>query len=62
MSIKLIGGSLPGGHTSKAKAGKAEEVGTCVVCKAGIFSSNDHGRAPKPLLGKAHTWCGGVAQ
>lgn len=36
-------------------------VGNCAVCKLGIFSGDEWGRAPLPLLGKAHkSPCGGV--
>lgn len=45
----------PYGHPSAV-----EHIGDCVVCKQGIFSDQAHGRAPKPLLGKAHTACGGA--
>jgi hypothetical protein len=37
-----------------------EHIGHCVVCKLGIFSNETWGRAPLPLLGKAHTTCGGA--
>lgn len=40
--------------------GKVEQIGSCVYCRAGIFSNQEWGRAPRPLIGKAHAWCGGV--
>lgn len=52
---------MPGRRTFGQKT-TVEYLGECVVCKHGIFSDQDHGRAPKPLLGKAHiNMCGGVA-
>lgn len=35
-------------------------IGHCVVCKLGIYSDMEHGRAKSPLIGKAHAWCGGA--
>lgn len=62
--IQSLINSLPGGPSRpKPKAGKQkapENVGCCVVCHKGVFSNEEYGRAPKPLLGKAHAWCGGV--
>lgn len=55
MSAKLIGSPSP-----NLKRGKPEEVGGCVVCKQGIFTDQEWGRAPRPLIGKAHAWCGGA--
>lgn len=52
MSRKLI--SSPASIT---KSSKVEHIGNCVICKLGIFSDHQHGRAPLPLLGKAHAWC-----
>lgn len=61
MSVRLIGGDLPGGPSKAKAAGKVDEIGCCVVCKRGIFSDQEYGRAPKPALGKAHVVpCGGV--
>lgn len=60
MSTRFIGGNLPGGPAKPKPKSRPEQVGSCVVCKAGIFSDQDYGRAPKPLLGKAHAYCGGM--
>ena len=55
MSRKLI--SSP---TAITKSSKVDHIGNCVVCKHGIFTDQEYGRAPKPLLGKAHkSPCGG---
>lgn len=43
----------------RSNSGNADEIGGCVTCKQLIFRHQTWGRAPKPLLGKAHTWCGG---
>lgn len=53
-------GSITGASNPKPKKGAPENVGHCAVCKEGIFSDHEYGRAPKPLLGKAHAWCGGT--
>lgn len=47
LEVKRPGWSLP------------EEVGGCVECKRFIFHGQPYGRAQRPKLGKAHTWCGG---
>lgn len=47
---------MPGRRTFGQK-GDVEHLGSCVFCKHGIFSDQEHGRAPRPFLGKAHTAC-----
>ena len=37
-----------------------DHLGNCVYCKLGIFSDQEHGRAQRPFLGKAHKECGGA--
>lgn len=61
MSAKLIGSARPTIRANGVKA-TVDHVGNCVVCKHGIFTDQEWGRAPKPLLlGKAHIQpCGGV--
>lgn len=49
----------PGVTLNKATA-QVEHLGNCVICTEGIFSDQEYGRAPRPLLGKAHTRCGGA--
>lgn len=39
---------------------KAEEIGGCPKCKRLIFSDQPTVRAPRPLLGAVHEWCGGA--
>lgn len=62
MSQKLIVGmpGSPSGNTRNRPKSAPEHIGDCVVCKGGIFSNDEWGRAPRPLLGKAHTRCGGA--
>lgn len=50
----------PTGNTKSRPKDAPEHIGDCVVCKHGIYTNETYGRAPKPLLGKAHTWCGGA--
>lgn len=57
MSIKLIASPKP----TMPGRNKTEEIGGCVVCKQGIFSDQEWGRAPRPLIGKAHEWCAAEA-
>lgn len=57
MSNKLIASPKP--QIRRGFSHASEEIGGCVICKHGIFSDQEWGRAPKPWLGKAHTWCGG---
>lgn len=59
MSTKLIATAKPIANRGRGFT-HTEEIGACVKCKLGIFSDQEWGRAPKPLLGKAHTSCGGT--
>ncbi|HZN76058.1 MAG TPA: hypothetical protein VFC00_30880 [Micromonosporaceae bacterium] len=59
MSQKLIGSAKPI-LKGNNKTAATEHIGDCVVCKLGIFSDQEWGRARRPLLGKAHVIdCGG---
>lgn len=52
MSRKLI--CSPSAITRHSQV---DHLGNCVYCKLGIFSDQQHGRALRPLIGKAHTDC-----
>lgn len=52
--------TLPRKGLTAPKTAKAEEVGGCPVCKRLIFSDQPTVRAPRPLLGAVHEWCGGA--